>query len=95
MARKKGSDWNIEEARTWMNIYLKNYKRMDQTLLFDKIAEVLGKSHYAAKIRYSEIKRILGGEYEYPVVTPNFVKVVDETIESGEASLGKLKMIFD
>lgn len=95
MARRKGADWKIEEARTWMKMYLKEYKRMDESRLFDKIAETLGKSHYAAKIRYQEIKRILGGEYEYPVVTPNFVQVVNETVESGEVSLNKLKVIFD
>ena len=95
MAGKRGENWKIEEARTWMEMYLQNYNRMDESRLFDQIAHELGKSHYAAKIRFQEIKRILGGEYEYPVVTPNFVQVVNETVESGKFSLGKLKMIFD
>jgi len=95
MARKRGINWEIEEARTWMKIFMKEYKRTDLTVIYKTIATEIGKPYNSVKLRYDEIKRILGGEYEFPIVTPNFVQVVNETLESGEVSLGKLKMIFD
>lgn len=95
MAGKRGINWEIEEARTWMSIFMKNYKTMDMTLLFKKISTEINKPYNSVKLRYDEIKRILGGEYEFPIVTPNFVQVVNETVESGEVSLNRLKLIFD
>ena len=44
---------------------------------------------------YSEVRRILGGEYDFPIITPNFQKVVQETIESGRVSENKMKIIFE
>jgi hypothetical protein len=95
MAGKRGINWEIEEARTWMSIFMKNYKTMDMTLVFKKISTEINKPYNSVKLRYDEIKRILGGEHEFPIVTPNFVQVVDETIASNEVSLNRLKMIFD
>ena len=93
--KNQNQDWSIEEARTWMKIYLDNYTRQDESLIFKDIAEKLGRSYDSAKIRYAEVRRILGGEYDFPIITPNFEKVVQETIESGVVSENKMKIIFE
>jgi len=93
--KNQNQDWSIEEARTWMKMYLDNYTRQDESILFKNIAETLGRSHDSAKIRYAEVRRILGGEYDFPIITPNFAQVVQETIDSGRASKNKMKIIFE
>jgi len=93
--KKQNQDWSIEEARTWMKMYLDNYTRQDESLIFKDIAEKLDRSYDSAKIRYAEVRRILGGEYDFPIITPNFEKVVQETIESGRVSENKMKIIFE
>ena len=93
--KNQNQDWSIEEARTWMKIYLDNYTRQDESLIFKDIAEKLNRSYDSAKIRYAEVRRILGGEYDFPIITPNFQKVVQETIESGRVSENKMKIIFE
>lgn len=93
--KNQNQDWSIEEARTWMKTYLDNYTRQDESLIFKDIAEKLGRSYDSAKIRYAEVRRILGGEYDFPIITPNFQKVVQETIESGQVSENKMKIIFE
>ena len=93
--KKQNQDWSIEEARTWMKMYLDNYTRQDESLIFKDIAEKLGRSYDSAKIRYAEVRRILGGEYDFPIITPNFTQVVQETIESGRVSENKMKIIFE
>ncbi|MDC0008771.1 hypothetical protein OAE73_00220 [bacterium] len=93
--KKQNQDWSIEEARTWMKTYLDNYTRQDESLIFKDIAEKLDRSYDSAKIRYAEVRRILGGEYDFPIITPNFQKVVQETIESGQVSENKMKIIFE
>lgn len=95
MANPRGINWTIEECRTWVTMYLNNYKRTEESRLFEEIAQTIGKPYNSVKIRFAEIKRILGGEYEFPVVTPNFVQAVNEKVESGEFSVNKLKMIFE
>ena len=93
--KKQNQDWSIEEASTWMKMYLDNYTRQDESLIFKDIAEKLGRSYDSAKIRYAEVRRILGGAYDFPIITPNFQKVVQETIESGVVSENKMKIIFE
>jgi len=93
--KNQNQDWSIEEARTWMKMYLDNYTRQDESLIFKNIAETLGRSYDGAKIRYAEVRRILGGEYDFPIITPNFTQVVQETIDSGRASKNKMKIIFE
>jgi len=93
--KKQNQDWSIEEARTWMKMYLDSYTRQDESLIFKDIAEKLDRSYDSAKIRYAEVRRILGGEYDFPIITPNFEKVVQETIESGRVSENKMKIIFE
>lgn len=93
--KNQNQDWSIEEARTWMKTYLDNYTRQDESLIFKDIAEKLDRSYDSAKIRYAEVRRILGGEYDFPIITPNFQKVVQETIESGQVSENKMKIIFE
>jgi len=93
--KKQNQDWSIEEARTWMKMYLDSYTRQDESLIFKDIAEKLDRSYDSAKIRYAEVRRILGGEYDFPIITPNFQKVVQETIESGRVSENKMKIIFE
>jgi hypothetical protein len=95
MANPRGINWTINECRTWVNMYLKDYKRTEESRLFQEIANEIDKPYNSVKIRFAEIKRILGGEYEFPVVTPNFVQAINEKVESGEFSINKLKMIFD
>lgn len=92
---KQNQDWSLEEARTWMKMYLDSYTRQDESVIFKNISETLGRSYHSAKIRYAEVRRILGGEYDFPIVTPNFEKVVQETIDSGNISENKMKIIFD
>jgi hypothetical protein len=93
--KNQNQDWSIEEARTWMKMYLDNYTRQDESLIFKNIAETLGRSYDGAKIRYAEVRRILGGEYDFPIITPNFTQVVQETIDSGRVSENKMKIIFE
>lgn len=93
--KKQNQDWSIEEARTWMKMYLDSYTRQDESLIFKDIAKKLDRSYDSAKIRYAEVRRILGGEYDFPIITPNFQKVVQETIESGRVSENKMKIIFE
>lgn len=93
--KNQNQDWSIEEARTWMKTYLDNYTRQDESLIFKDIAEKLDRSYDSAKIRYAEVRRILGGEYDFPIITPNFKRVVQETIESGRVSENKMKIIFE
>jgi tRNA(Met) C34 N-acetyltransferase TmcA len=93
--KNQNQDWSIEEARTWMKMYLDNYTRQDESVIFKNIAETLGRSYDSAKIRYAEVRRILGGEYDFPIITPNFSQVVQETIESGRVSENKMKIIFE
>tara|TARA_R110000772_G_scaffold55472_4_gene126558 strand:- start:561 stop:848 length:288 start_codon:yes stop_codon:yes gene_type:complete len=95
MANPRGINWTIEECRTWVKIYLSNYKNVEESVLFEQIAQEIEKPFNSVKIRFSEIKRILGGEYEFPIVTPNFTQAINEKVESGEFSINKLKMIFD
>lgn len=93
--KNANQDWSLEEARVWMKMYLDNYTRQDESVIFKNIADKLGRSYDSAKIRYAEVRRILGGEYDFPIVTPNFVQVINETIEEGRFSENKLKLIFD
>ena len=93
--KNQNQDWSIEEARTWMKMYLDNYTRQDESLIFKNIAETLGRSYDGAKTRYAEVRRILGGEYDFPIITPNFAQVVQETIDSGRVSENKMKIIFE
>ena len=48
--KKQNQDWSIEEARTWMKMYLDSYTRQDESLIFKDIAEKLDRSYDSAKI---------------------------------------------
>ena len=93
--KNENQEWSLEEARLWMEIYLDNYKSRDESAIFSDISERLGRSYNSAKIRYAEVRRILGGKYDFPIITPNFMQVVEETVASGKVSENKLKLIFE
>jgi|SaaInl5LU_22_DNA_1037371.scaffolds.fasta_scaffold48875_3 hypothetical protein len=95
MSSKHNQDWEISESRTFMNMYLNGYKWTDEKVLCTKISHELGRSFHAIKLRVQEVARILNGERTYPIVTPHMVQAVNEVLESGQYTKGRLSMIFE
>lgn len=73
--------WPLKESKEFILSYLQGVTRMDQSVLCKQIANDLGRSTAAVKLRVLEVRRILDNQYDYPIITPNMVIAVDWAIE--------------
>lgn len=93
-ASRHYEDWPIEESVKFLNMYLDGVKNTDNKVLCSRIASSLGRTENAIKIRVKEVSRILGGDNEFPLVTPNMISAVDQIIESGKISANRMRLLF-
>ena len=91
MLEKHGQDWTIEEAREFVNLYL---KWISQPNLQQRLAKHFSRTISAIKIREQEVVRICGGEHEWPTVTPNMVQSVHEYMKENNRSANWMIMRF-
>lgn len=94
MSNKHYAEWPIEESLLFLNLYLDGVKSTDQSILIQNIAEGLGRTKNAIKLRILEVIRILGGEKEFPNVTPNMVTAVEQVLVEREMSRGRMSLLF-
>ena len=89
-AIKHYESWPLDESKDFIEYYLKNANRIDQNVLCTIIAKNHNRSFNAIKIRLQEIKRILGNDVNYPIVTPNMVEAVEWAISDLGYSKNKI-----
>ena len=93
-ASRHYEEWPIEESIQFLDMYLEGVKTTEYGVLCSNIAESLGRTENAIKLRVKEVSRILGGEYEFPAITPNMEKAVNHVIETGKISAGRMGLLF-
>lgn len=94
MSTKHYAEWPIEESLRFLNMYLDGVKNTDQMVLCGNIATSLGRTVNAIKLRVLEVERILGGEKDFPNVTPNMVTAVEQVLQEREISRTRMSMLF-
>ena len=93
-APKHYAEWPLEESLRFLNLYLDGVKNTDQSILCKNIANDLGRTVNAIKLRVLEVNRICGGDREFPEITPNMAKAVEQIIKEREVSPARLSMLF-
>ena len=93
-APKHYAEWPIEESLRFLNLYLDGVRNTDHSILCKNIANDLGRTVNAIKLRVLEVNRICGGEREFPEITPNMAKAVDLIIKERNVSATRLSMLF-
>jgi len=86
--------WAITESLQFLNSYLDGVKNQDQSVLCREIADELDRTYYAVKIRVLEVHRILTGERDFPTVSPNMVKAVQQILKERNLSIGRAELLF-
>jgi len=86
--------WAITESLQFLNSYLDGVKNQDQNVLCREIADELDRTYYAVKIRVLEVHRILTGERDFPTVSPNMVKAVQQILKERNLSIGRAELLF-
>ena len=93
-AKRHYEEWPIEEATRFLNLYLDGVKNTDYNMLCGIIATSLGRTDNAIKLRVKEVSRILNGEYEWPAVTPNMLKAVEQVRTTREMTKTRMGLLF-
>jgi len=93
-ANRHYEEWPIEESKQFLNMYLDGVKTTDQGKLCSNIADELGRTINAIKLRVKEVNRILTGEYEFPEITPNMETAVSQILEERQMTKGRMGLLF-
>ena len=92
-AEKHYVAWTLEESKLFLNLYLDEVTRRDVKAICRSIAEEFQRTNSSIEIRVKEVAKILSGvDVEYPIVTPNMIKAVEEVML--ERSISKQKMLY-